>query len=68
MVLFITIGREAVEEIRCSIRDKEVNSHIYSKLLPRGKSTNIMDCYTLLYHNYQRLIYALGAVLFSQML
>uniref|UniRef100_A0A8C5AT17 Phospholipid-transporting ATPase n=1 Tax=Gadus morhua TaxID=8049 RepID=A0A8C5AT17_GADMO len=36
MVLFITIGREAVEEIRCSIRDKEVNSHIYSKLLPRG--------------------------------
>ncbi|KAJ3586082.1 hypothetical protein NHX12_012483, partial [Muraenolepis orangiensis] len=36
VVLFITIGREAVEEIRCYIRDKEVNSHIYSKLLPRG--------------------------------
>uniref|UniRef100_A0A8C4SGD0 Phospholipid-transporting ATPase n=1 Tax=Erpetoichthys calabaricus TaxID=27687 RepID=A0A8C4SGD0_ERPCA len=31
-VLIITIIREAVEEIRCSMRDKEVNSQIYSKL------------------------------------
>ncbi|RXM96164.1 putative phospholipid-transporting ATPase IIA [Acipenser ruthenus] len=35
-VLIITIGREAVEEIRCFIRDKEVNSQIYSKLSTRG--------------------------------
>uniref|UniRef100_A0A8C5ADH7 Phospholipid-transporting ATPase n=1 Tax=Gadus morhua TaxID=8049 RepID=A0A8C5ADH7_GADMO len=42
VVLFITIGREAVEEIRCSIRDKEVNSHIYSKLLPRGSIVGVV--------------------------
>ncbi|GAA6107016.1 probable phospholipid-transporting ATPase IIA [Tachysurus ichikawai] len=35
-VLIITIVREAVEEIRCYVRDKEVNSQIYSKLCTRG--------------------------------
>uniref|UniRef100_A0A8C7QGS0 Phospholipid-transporting ATPase n=1 Tax=Oncorhynchus mykiss TaxID=8022 RepID=A0A8C7QGS0_ONCMY len=37
IVLIITILREAVEEIRCYCRDKEVNSQIYSKLSIRGK-------------------------------
>uniref|UniRef100_A0AAQ4RVA8 Phospholipid-transporting ATPase n=1 Tax=Gasterosteus aculeatus aculeatus TaxID=481459 RepID=A0AAQ4RVA8_GASAC len=37
LVLAITIMREAVEEIRCYIRDKEMNSQIYSKLSTRGK-------------------------------
>uniref|UniRef100_A0A3Q2XR57 Phospholipid-transporting ATPase n=1 Tax=Hippocampus comes TaxID=109280 RepID=A0A3Q2XR57_HIPCM len=45
LVLTITIIREAVDEIRCYIRDKEVNSQIYSKLSTRGttkiKSSNI---------------------------
>uniref|UniRef100_A0A8C8GG07 Phospholipid-transporting ATPase n=1 Tax=Oncorhynchus tshawytscha TaxID=74940 RepID=A0A8C8GG07_ONCTS len=36
IVLIITILREAVEEIRCYCRDKEVNSQIYSKLSIRG--------------------------------
>ncbi|KAL7399090.1 hypothetical protein ABVT39_020122 [Epinephelus coioides] len=36
LVLAITIMREAVEEIRCYIRDKEMNSQIYSKLSTRG--------------------------------
>uniref|UniRef100_A0A672IL47 Phospholipid-transporting ATPase n=1 Tax=Salarias fasciatus TaxID=181472 RepID=A0A672IL47_SALFA len=36
LVLFITIMREAVDEIRCYLRDKEVNSQIYSKLSMRG--------------------------------
>uniref|UniRef100_A0A3B4Z1X4 Phospholipid-transporting ATPase n=2 Tax=Pomacentridae TaxID=30863 RepID=A0A3B4Z1X4_9TELE len=36
LVLIITIMREAVEEIRCYLRDKEVNSQIYSKLSTRG--------------------------------
>ncbi|CAB1330051.1 unnamed protein product, partial [Coregonus sp. 'balchen'] len=36
IVLIITIMREAVEEIRCYCRDKEVNSQIYSKLSIRG--------------------------------
>uniref|UniRef100_A0A7M4E9X2 Phospholipid-transporting ATPase n=1 Tax=Crocodylus porosus TaxID=8502 RepID=A0A7M4E9X2_CROPO len=44
-VLAVTIIREAVEEIRCYMRDKEVNSQIYSKLTARGtvkvKSSNI---------------------------
>nr|XP_008113805.1 PREDICTED: probable phospholipid-transporting ATPase IIA [Anolis carolinensis] len=35
-VLAVTIIREAVEEIRCCMRDKEVNSQIYSKLTARG--------------------------------
>lgn len=34
--MIITIVREAVEEIRCYLRDKEVNSQIYSKLCTRG--------------------------------
>lgn len=37
LVLIITIMREAVEEIRCYLRDKEVNSQIYSKLSTRGE-------------------------------
>lgn len=37
-VLIITIIREAVEEIRCYVRDKEVNSQIYSKLSSRGNT------------------------------
>uniref|UniRef100_A0A3B5PPM2 Phospholipid-transporting ATPase n=1 Tax=Xiphophorus maculatus TaxID=8083 RepID=A0A3B5PPM2_XIPMA len=36
LVLFITITREAIEEIRCYLRDKEVNSQVYSKLSKRG--------------------------------
>ncbi|XP_035765147.1 probable phospholipid-transporting ATPase IIA [Neolamprologus brichardi] len=36
LVLIITIMREAIEEIRCYLRDKEVNSQIYSKLSTRG--------------------------------
>uniref|UniRef100_A0A667Y7B0 Phospholipid-transporting ATPase n=1 Tax=Myripristis murdjan TaxID=586833 RepID=A0A667Y7B0_9TELE len=36
IVLIITMIREAVEEIRCYLRDKEVNSQIYSKLSTRG--------------------------------
>ncbi|OXB62023.1 hypothetical protein ASZ78_003194 [Callipepla squamata] len=44
-VLAVTVIREAAEEIRCYMRDKEVNSQIYSKLTGRGtvkvKSSNI---------------------------
>uniref|UniRef100_A0A8C0URJ0 Phospholipid-transporting ATPase n=1 Tax=Cyanistes caeruleus TaxID=156563 RepID=A0A8C0URJ0_CYACU len=44
-VLAVTVIREAAEEIRCYMRDKEVNSQIYSKLTARGtvkvKSSNI---------------------------
>ncbi|CAL9703174.1 unnamed protein product [Knipowitschia caucasica] len=36
VVMLITILREAVDEIRCYLRDKEVNSQIYSKLSTRG--------------------------------
>lgn len=36
LVLIITIMREAIEEIRCYVRDKEMNSQIYSKLSTRG--------------------------------
>uniref|UniRef100_A0A8C6UA41 Phospholipid-transporting ATPase n=1 Tax=Neogobius melanostomus TaxID=47308 RepID=A0A8C6UA41_9GOBI len=39
VVLFITILREAVDEIRCYFRDKEVNSQIYSKLSTRGEDS-----------------------------
>ncbi|XP_007936616.1 probable phospholipid-transporting ATPase IIA [Orycteropus afer afer] len=35
-VLAVTIIREAVEEIRCYLRDKEVNSQVYSRLTARG--------------------------------
>ncbi|XP_073092534.1 probable phospholipid-transporting ATPase IIA isoform X5 [Manis javanica] len=34
-VLAVTIIREAVEEIRCYVRDKEVNSQVYSRLTAR---------------------------------
>lgn len=36
-VLAVTVIREAAEEIRCYMRDKEVNSQIYSKLTGRGE-------------------------------
>ena len=36
-VLAVTIIREAVEEIRCYMRDKEVNSQVYSRLTARGE-------------------------------
>ena len=36
-VLAVTIIREAVEEIRCYLRDKEVNSQVYSRLTVRGR-------------------------------
>uniref|UniRef100_A0A8B9G0C1 Phospholipid-transporting ATPase n=1 Tax=Amazona collaria TaxID=241587 RepID=A0A8B9G0C1_9PSIT len=36
-VLAVTVIREAAEEIRCYMRDKEVNSQIYSKLTARGR-------------------------------
>nr|XP_020030745.1 probable phospholipid-transporting ATPase IIA isoform X3 [Castor canadensis] len=35
-VLAVTIIREAVEEIRCYVRDKDVNSQVYSRLTARG--------------------------------
>lgn len=44
-VLIITIVREAVEEIRCSLRDKEVNSQIYSKLCTRGELLLSLECH-----------------------
>ena len=48
-VLIVTIMREAVEEIRCFIRDKEVNSQIYSKLSTRGEYRLLQELYYLLY-------------------
>lgn len=36
-VLAVTIIREAVEELRCYVRDKEVNSQVYSRLTARGQ-------------------------------
>uniref|UniRef100_A0A8C0HHG2 Phospholipid-transporting ATPase n=1 Tax=Chelonoidis abingdonii TaxID=106734 RepID=A0A8C0HHG2_CHEAB len=41
-VLAVTIIREAVEEIRCYTRDKEVNSQIYSKLTARGTVVGVV--------------------------
>lgn len=45
-VLAVTIIREAVEEIRCYVRDKEVNSQVYSRLTsrgqPRGSARNLV--------------------------
>uniref|UniRef100_A0A8C1KVV0 Phospholipid-transporting ATPase n=1 Tax=Cyprinus carpio TaxID=7962 RepID=A0A8C1KVV0_CYPCA len=41
-VLIITIMREAVEEMRCFLRDKEVNSQIYSKLSTRGTVVGVV--------------------------
>ncbi|KAK2493872.1 hypothetical protein MC885_014605 [Smutsia gigantea] len=46
-VLAVTIIREAVEEIRCYVRDKEVNSQVYSRLTARGQppgSTSATSC------------------------
>uniref|UniRef100_A0A3Q4M4Q7 ATPase phospholipid transporting 9A (putative) n=1 Tax=Neolamprologus brichardi TaxID=32507 RepID=A0A3Q4M4Q7_NEOBR len=43
LVLIITIMREAIEEIRCYLRDKEVNSQIYSKLSTRGKNGKLKE-------------------------
>uniref|UniRef100_A0A8C4SGF6 Phospholipid-transporting ATPase n=1 Tax=Erpetoichthys calabaricus TaxID=27687 RepID=A0A8C4SGF6_ERPCA len=49
-VLIITIIREAVEEIRCSMRDKEVNSQIYSKLSTRAAFFH--SNYQCTFHSY----------------
>uniref|UniRef100_A0A8C4SGB7 Phospholipid-transporting ATPase n=1 Tax=Erpetoichthys calabaricus TaxID=27687 RepID=A0A8C4SGB7_ERPCA len=52
-VLIITIIREAVEEIRCSMRDKEVNSQIYSKLSTRGYEAAFFHSnYQCTFHSY----------------
>eukprot|EP00073_Rattus_norvegicus_P035695 XP_008760832.1 PREDICTED: probable phospholipid-transporting ATPase IIA isoform X1 [Rattus norvegicus] len=57
-VLAVTIIREAVEEIRCYIRDKEMNSQIYSRLTSRGtvkvKSSNIQVGDLILVEKNQR--------------
>uniref|UniRef100_A0A8D0V7P3 Phospholipid-transporting ATPase n=1 Tax=Sus scrofa TaxID=9823 RepID=A0A8D0V7P3_PIG len=42
-VLAVTIIREAVEEIRCYLRDKEVNSQVYSRLTARG-TVKVKSC------------------------
>uniref|UniRef100_A0A8C0URW7 Phospholipid-transporting ATPase n=1 Tax=Cyanistes caeruleus TaxID=156563 RepID=A0A8C0URW7_CYACU len=41
-VLAVTVIREAAEEIRCYMRDKEVNSQIYSKLTARGTVVGVV--------------------------
>ncbi|EPY80029.1 ATPase, class II, type 9B [Camelus ferus] len=43
-VLAVTIIREAVEEIRCYIRDKEVNSQVYSRLTAREPVLSVDLC------------------------
>ncbi|KAL6080305.1 hypothetical protein STEG23_036276 [Scotinomys teguina] len=57
-VLAVTIIREAVEEIRCYVRDKEVNSQVYSRLTSRGtvkvKSSNIQVGDLILVEKNQR--------------
>uniref|UniRef100_A0A8C2MBQ6 Phospholipid-transporting ATPase n=1 Tax=Cricetulus griseus TaxID=10029 RepID=A0A8C2MBQ6_CRIGR len=57
-VLAVTIVREAVEEIRCYMRDKEVNSQVYSRLTSRGtvkvKSSNIQVGDLILVEKNQR--------------
>ncbi|XP_030742911.2 probable phospholipid-transporting ATPase IIA [Echinops telfairi] len=57
-VLAVTIIREAVEEIRCYLRDKEVNSQVYSRLTARGtvkvKSSNIQVGDLILLEKNQR--------------
>ncbi|KAH0511069.1 putative phospholipid-transporting ATPase IIA [Microtus ochrogaster] len=57
-VLAVTIIREAVEEIRCYLRDKEVNSQVYSRLTSRGtvkvKSSNIQVGDLILVEKNQR--------------
>uniref|UniRef100_A0A8D2N7E9 ATPase phospholipid transporting 9A (putative) n=1 Tax=Zonotrichia albicollis TaxID=44394 RepID=A0A8D2N7E9_ZONAL len=41
-VLAVTMIREAAEELRCYMRDKEVNSQIYSKLTARGTVVGVV--------------------------
>uniref|UniRef100_A0A2K6B156 Phospholipid-transporting ATPase n=1 Tax=Macaca nemestrina TaxID=9545 RepID=A0A2K6B156_MACNE len=41
-VLAVTVIREAVEEIRCYVRDKEVNSQVYSRLTARGTVVGVV--------------------------
>uniref|UniRef100_A0A671EZS9 Phospholipid-transporting ATPase n=1 Tax=Rhinolophus ferrumequinum TaxID=59479 RepID=A0A671EZS9_RHIFE len=41
-VLAVTIIREAVEETRCYLRDKEVNSQVYSRLSARGTVVGVV--------------------------
>ncbi|XP_031228714.1 probable phospholipid-transporting ATPase IIA isoform X2 [Mastomys coucha] len=57
-VLAVTIIREAVEEIRCYVRDKEMNSQVYSRLTSRGtvkvKSSNIQVGDLILVEKNQR--------------
>uniref|UniRef100_A0A8D2LP87 Phospholipid-transporting ATPase n=1 Tax=Varanus komodoensis TaxID=61221 RepID=A0A8D2LP87_VARKO len=50
-VLTVTIVREAVEEIRCYMRDKEVNSQIYSKLIARGQLLGSITVYLFALQN-----------------
>lgn len=49
-VLAVTIIREAVEEIRCYLRDKEVNSQVYSRLTVRGQPGLRWGCLLQLNH------------------
>ncbi|XP_033623031.1 probable phospholipid-transporting ATPase IIA isoform X6 [Fukomys damarensis] len=57
-VLAVTVIREAVEEIRCYVRDKEVNSQVYSRLTARGtvkvKSSSIQVGDLLIVEKNQR--------------
>lgn len=41
-MLAVTIIREAVEEIRCYVRDKEMNSQVYSRLTSRGELPGVL--------------------------
>lgn len=41
-MLAVTIIREAVEEIRCYVRDKEMNSQVYSRLTSRGELPSVL--------------------------
>uniref|UniRef100_A0A673UBM4 Phospholipid-transporting ATPase n=1 Tax=Suricata suricatta TaxID=37032 RepID=A0A673UBM4_SURSU len=41
-VLAVTIIREAVEEIRCYVRDREVNCQVYSRLTARGTVVGVV--------------------------
>ena len=41
-MLAVTIIREAVEEIRCYVRDKEMNSQVYSRLTSRGELLGVI--------------------------
>uniref|UniRef100_A0A667GTR0 Phospholipid-transporting ATPase n=1 Tax=Lynx canadensis TaxID=61383 RepID=A0A667GTR0_LYNCA len=41
-VLAVTVIREAVEEIRCYVRDREVNCQIFSRLTARGTVVGVV--------------------------